>query len=228
MSFGLRGSVIGFALLLLVAAPAAAQVDDEPAFSELVNVLNRIEEIGTGEQGSDQAVARLACRTLGGLSGDRLQPILDHAYAVLRAAYNGAEPFLSDSERHDDLLQWITDDLGEAGLDDASLASLRQALESAHDPEARDMMASYAVNLHVSEIATAVCFLDRRIERGDPVPMTRQRAALDGAVAALQALTVIVSANTTEIGVRTAPSSIAAASTALGGIQLSHAYARLH
>lgn len=227
MSCRLRDCAIGIALLLM-AGPASAQIDDRPAFSDLVDVLNRVEEIGTGEQGSDQAVARLACRTLGGLSGDRLQPVLDRAYAVLRAAYNGAEPFLSDNERYADLLQWIMDDLEEAGLARASLTSLRQALETAHDPRVGGMRASYAVNLHVSEIATAVCFVDRRIERGDPVPATRRRAAIDGAVAALQALAVIVSANTTEIGARTAPSSIAAASTALGGILLARAYARLH
>ncbi len=228
MSYSMRGFAMAIVLLLPVSGPVAAQLDDEPALSDLVDVLNRVEEIGTGEPGADQAVARLACRTLGGLSGDRLEPVLQHAYAVLRAARAGATPFLTDSERYSDLLDWIMDDLEEAGLKPAASASMRDAFESAHDPVAGDLTASYAINLHVSEIATAVCFIDRRLERGDPVQPERKRAAIDGSVAALQALTAVVSANTTEIGLRIAPSSIAAASTALGGIAIAGAYARLH
>lgn len=228
MSYSMHGAAMAIALLLLVSGPVAAQLDEEPALSDLVDVLNRVEEIGTGEPGPDQAVARLACRTLGGLSGDRLEPVLQRAYAVLRAAHAGATPFLTDSERYSDLLDWIMDDLEEAGLKPAASASMRGAFESAHDPVSGDLTASYAINLHVSEIATAVCFIDRRLERGDPVPPERKRAAIDGSVAALQALTAIVSANTAEIGLRIAPSSIAAASTALGGIGIAGAYARLH
>lgn len=223
-----RGLVTAVGLWLALAGPAGAAAN-EVGIEALVDGLNRITaaRAETAEPVSERfrVTSRLACRTLGGIVGEPLRPTLDRAYANLKRHYDAALPWLDSAGRYGELLGRIARKLEAAGASPAAVAATRAALEDAHDPARRGRMASYAINLHVGEISTAVCRVHNRLARGEPVQWA-DRVPIDSAFTALQGLTVIVATTTTQLG-EPAPEPVAAAATSVAGVLVARAYSGL-
>lgn len=219
-------TAVGLWLALTGAAGASAEDVD---LDVLVDGLNRMTVVRAeaAEPLTErfQDSSRLACRALGGIVGESLQPLLDRAYGHLQAHYDAALPFLDADARYGDLLARIGRDLEAAGVSTAAVAATRTALEDAYDPGRQGRMASYAINLHVSEISTAVCRVHGRLERGEPVRWA-DRVPIDSAYSALQGLVVVV-AMTTAAGGEPAPEPVAAAATSVAGALIARAYSGL-
>lgn len=219
-----RVLVTAVALWLALSGPAGAAADDA-GLDMLIDGLNRMTAVRseTVEPVAERfrVSSRVACRSLGGVIGEPLRPILERAYANLDRHYDAALPLLADAGRYDELLGRITRDLEAAGASAAAVAATRAALEGAHDAGRRGRMASYAINLHVGEISTAVCRVHNRLERSEPVQWA-DRVPIDSALAALQGLAVIVATTTAHPG---EPG--AAAATSIAGVLIARAYSGL-
>lgn len=223
-----RAAATTVILWLALAGPAGAAADAS-GIDALADRLNRITSVRaeTGEPLAERfrVTSRLACEALGGILGGPLQSVLDRAYANLEAHYDAALPLLESAGRYGELLDRITRHLEVAGVSPAAVAATRTALEDAHDPGRGGRMASYAINLHVGEISTAVCRVHNRLRRGEPVQWA-DRVPIDSALAALQGLNVIVATSTARLG-EPAPEPVAAAATTVAGVLVARAYGGL-
>lgn len=223
-----RARVTAIGLWLALAAPFGAAAE-EVDFDALVDGLNRITAVRAETERPVaerfRITSRLACRTLGGVVGEPLRPILGRAYANLESHYDAAEPLLDSAGRYGELLERVVRDLEAAGVSNTAAAAIRTSLADAHDPARRGRMASYAINLHVGEISTAVCRVHNRLERGEAVQWA-DRVPIDSALAAMQGLTVIIATTTTHFG-EAAPEPVAAAATSVAGVLVARAYSGL-
>lgn len=216
--------------LWLALAPPAGAAADEPDVEALVAGLNRItvvrDETRRPVAERFRAGSRVGCRTLGGIVGEPLRRLLERAYGNLKVNYDAALPLLDSAGRFDELLGRIARELEVAGASPAAVEATRAALADAHDPARRARMASYAINLHVGEISTAVCRVHNRLERGEPVQWA-DRVPIDSAQAALQGLAVIATTTGTGAGEPPVPRPVAAAATTVAGVLVARAYSGL-
>lgn len=222
-----RGLAATLVLGAAIAAPPAGAAD--AGTDRLVTAVERIDTIRRGaaspEEGPHRAVARTACRTLSPFVGEPLQRLLDRAYGRLDRHYDRAQGMLETPAAIADFLDRTGAALRAAGLSGEATTSVLDTARDHYRPGGGGAMASYSVNLHATEVSTAVCRAANRLERESGPADARARAAIASGVTVLHGLLLMAALDAPATGEAGPPR--AAAGAALGGVVVARGYAAL-
>ncbi|WP_435099681.1 hypothetical protein [Arhodomonas sp. AD133] len=230
MASGFSRTLIVVALGAFLLATASAQ---PRPLADLVDALNRTQalERETQSLSGDEltSAARVACRILNDMAGERLNTMLERAYDNLHAQYDDAKRLLQRSAGEGSGFADALRDALRAGNATAghveTLVARLQAVRTGNHPE---VTVSYSVPLHVDELAKRACEVYRwRHDQGKPDEGKDRRvvaAALDGLVG----LTLIAAGDRLlgEKGGEAA--AMAGAATAIGSVMIAGAYRDLY
>lgn len=222
-----RFPVLLLGVCLVVALPVPAEESDTTEAGRLVAAVNRIAAIRAGEAATDAnpdfAVARTACGALTGFVGGPLQRLLSRAYEGLDAHQKQVQALLSTDAGFDRFLERAGKALRANGLDPAIAKGLRGTVKQMYHPGG-GMVASYSMNLHASEVSTAVCHVASQLRAGGGAG-ERARLRIEAAATVLRGLALVSAMNPAQAEHGEPPEpEMAAAATATGSVLVARAY----